>query len=79
MPELSVGDWLVFDNMGAYTLTLIGEFNGFTPPELHVVADGPTWDFFKDKVPFSEDQNVDKKSFFEESLIYEKIFQQKLM
>jgi ornithine decarboxylase len=30
LPEtLNVGDWLAFDNMGAYTISLVGHFNGF--------------------------------------------------
>ncbi|KAJ2105246.1 Ornithine decarboxylase [Coemansia sp. RSA 922] len=29
LPELRIGDWLVFDNMGAYTLCAASRFNGF--------------------------------------------------
>ncbi|XP_064477781.1 antizyme inhibitor 2-like [Ornithodoros turicata] len=29
LPELSVGDWLMFESMGAYTITLNTPFNGF--------------------------------------------------
>lgn len=29
LPRLSVGDWLAFDNMGAYTLCAASNFNGF--------------------------------------------------
>ncbi|KAI8819976.1 pyridoxal-dependent decarboxylase [Fimicolochytrium jonesii] len=29
LPELQVGDWLNFDNMGAYTMCAASEFNGF--------------------------------------------------
>ncbi|KAJ1918242.1 Ornithine decarboxylase [Mycoemilia scoparia] len=29
MPELNVGDWLLFRNMGAYTLCAASQFNGF--------------------------------------------------
>ena len=29
LPELHVGDWLVFDNMGAYTQVSASRFNGF--------------------------------------------------
>lgn len=28
-PQLSVGDWFYFENMGAYTLALSTNFNGF--------------------------------------------------
>jgi ornithine decarboxylase len=30
LPELEIGDWLVFKNMGAYTLSLSTSFNNFT-------------------------------------------------
>ncbi|XP_036602476.1 antizyme inhibitor 2-like [Trichosurus vulpecula] len=34
LPELHVGDWLVFEDMGAYTHTLSSNFNGFARPEM---------------------------------------------
>ncbi|XP_001381464.4 antizyme inhibitor 2-like [Monodelphis domestica] len=34
LPELHVGDWLIFEDMGAYTYTTSSNFNGFSPPEL---------------------------------------------
>ena len=37
LPELQIGDWLVFENMGAYTLAIAGNFNGFPVPTVHVV------------------------------------------
>ena len=30
LPELGVGDWLVFPNMGAYTIATRSNFNGFS-------------------------------------------------
>lgn len=33
MPELRLGDWLVIDNMGAYTTVTASEFNGFPQPK----------------------------------------------
>jgi len=32
LPELDIGDWLYFLNMGAYTLASASSFNGFKPP-----------------------------------------------
>jgi len=29
LPELQIGDWLMFDNMGAYTVCAASKFNGF--------------------------------------------------
>ena len=46
MPELHVGDWLYFPNMGAYTSTTSTEFNGFPKPEVmktNDVPQGVTW------------------------------------
>ncbi|XP_043849761.1 antizyme inhibitor 2-like [Dromiciops gliroides] len=34
LPELHVGDWLVFEDMGAYTHTLSSHFNGFARPQM---------------------------------------------
>ena len=31
LPELDVGDWIVFDNIGAYSLSITSTFNGFSP------------------------------------------------
>lgn len=32
MPELDIGDWIYFDNMGAYTISASSSFNGFAKP-----------------------------------------------
>lgn len=32
LPKLEVGDWLMFQNMGAYTIANAGQFNGFPIP-----------------------------------------------
>jgi ornithine decarboxylase len=37
LPNLEVGDWLVFPAMGAYTNTASTTFNGFNQPELYVI------------------------------------------
>jgi ornithine decarboxylase len=36
LPEMSVGDWLVFDNMGAYTTAAGSKFNGFDTSEIKI-------------------------------------------
>jgi len=35
IPELSVGDWLIFGNMGAYTLVAASKFNGMKKPTVY--------------------------------------------
>merc|ERR1711991_270986 len=32
LPELEIGDWLLFPQMGAYTVAAASSFNGFAPP-----------------------------------------------
>ncbi|XP_057654812.1 ornithine decarboxylase 1-like [Diorhabda carinulata] len=39
LPEMKVGDWLVFEDMGAYTLPVASPFNGFPIPKVHIVMD----------------------------------------
>lgn len=43
LPELKLGDWLIFENMGAYTLPVASPFNGFPIPKVHIVADEDIW------------------------------------
>jgi len=37
LPELTVGEWLVFENMGAYTLSAASNFNGFRTTNIYFV------------------------------------------
>jgi ornithine decarboxylase len=36
LPEMSVGDWLVFDDMGAYTTASGSNFNGFSTSDINI-------------------------------------------
>uniref|UniRef100_J3MZP9 ornithine decarboxylase n=1 Tax=Oryza brachyantha TaxID=4533 RepID=J3MZP9_ORYBR len=36
LPEMSVGDWLVFDDMGAYTTAAGSNFNGFATSDIKI-------------------------------------------
>lgn len=38
LPKLKVGDWLYFQNMGAYTMAAASSFNGFSPSERFYVC-----------------------------------------
>jgi len=39
LPNLEVGDWLYFPNMGAYTRAAASAFNGFKVPSAHYILD----------------------------------------
>ncbi|XP_068136404.1 ornithine decarboxylase [Hyperolius riggenbachi] len=43
LPELQVGDWMLFENMGAYTVAASSTFNGFQRPTLYYVMSRPYW------------------------------------
>lgn len=58
LPDMKIGDWLVFEDMGAYTLPVASTFNGFPVPKVHVVADESVWMLLKDLVPLTEDHFV---------------------
>lgn len=38
LPKLDVGDWMYFQNMGAYTMAAASNFNGFAPSEKFYVC-----------------------------------------
>ncbi|XP_060536968.1 ornithine decarboxylase 1-like [Cylas formicarius] len=65
LPEMKVGDWIVFENMGAYTLPVASEFNGFPIPKVHFVIDEATWNLLKTSLSLSEDnfEILDRPAF----------------
>jgi len=48
LPKIEHGEWLVFRNMGAYTVAAAGTFNGFPVPKVHHVAHLNAWDVLKE-------------------------------
>jgi ornithine decarboxylase len=34
LPEMNIGDWLYFENMGAYTMAAASTFNGFKKSDI---------------------------------------------
>lgn len=43
IPELHVGDWLLFDDIGAYSISLSSDFNGFERAHIYFVVTNETW------------------------------------
>jgi len=58
LPPLDVGDWLVFEDMGAYTLPVASTFNGFPVPKVHAVIQESLWHYLKDCLPLTEDHFI---------------------
>lgn len=42
IPELYIGDWLLIDNMGAYSVTVCTDFNGFERAQIYPVLTAET-------------------------------------
>lgn len=53
LPEMNVGNWLIYQNMGAYTLAAASTFNGFPVPKVHAIIDEQVWSMIKDSTLFS--------------------------
>lgn len=47
LPEMHVGDWMLFENMGAYTVAAASTFNGFQRPNIYYVMSRPMWQLMK--------------------------------
>ncbi|XP_065842901.1 ornithine decarboxylase-like isoform X2 [Oscarella lobularis] len=60
LPELEIGDWLYFENMGAYTKSAASSFNGFPVSFSYYVVSADVWEDFV--LLAGEDQDV--KSLF---------------
>lgn len=43
MPELDVGDWMIFKDMGAYTMCAASNFNGMPKPRSYYMAKESDW------------------------------------
>jgi len=40
---MKIGDWLQFNDMGAYTLVAAGTFNGFPVSKVQYIATDSAW------------------------------------
>jgi len=43
LPELNTGDWIVFNDMGAYTMAAASTFNGMPKPKCYHVMSEQQW------------------------------------
>lgn len=43
LPEMACGDWLVFDDAGAYRISTSTTFNGFPNHEVHSFIERKEW------------------------------------
>lgn len=43
LPDMQIGDWMVFEDMGAYSLTLVTSFNGASIPKVFYLMTKELW------------------------------------
>lgn len=43
LPLMKMGDWIVFEDMGAYTIPIASTFNGFSLPKVFAIANRKIW------------------------------------
>lgn len=43
LPELNSGDWVIFRDMGAYTMCAASEFNGMPKPRCYYIMHESAW------------------------------------
>uniref|UniRef100_A0A8D8U949 ornithine decarboxylase n=1 Tax=Cacopsylla melanoneura TaxID=428564 RepID=A0A8D8U949_9HEMI len=62
LPEMPVGSWLIYRDMGAYTLPVASTFNGYPIPKVHAVIDEHVWMMLKDRLPLTGDHFIKENS-----------------
>lgn len=43
LPLMKMGDWIIFEDMGAYTIPVASTFNGFPLPKVFAIANRGIW------------------------------------
>lgn len=55
IPELHIGDWLLVDNMGAYSVSLCTDFNGCERAQIYPIATPETLQTSNPTATFCDD------------------------
>jgi hypothetical protein len=60
LPELHVGDWLKFTNMGAYAISLTSDFNDMPRAQYHYLIDDEHWQLVQEvaKAAGNEEEEI---------------------
>jgi len=62
MPKLVIGDWISFNNMGAYTIAAGSKFNGFKQPIVMYMCRRNFLNFFMEELVETDIKNIPQKS-----------------
>lgn len=58
LPEMDIGDWLLWKDMGAYKMSVGSKFNGFQTTCVHYFISENNWRMLQDSVNVNEEQNT---------------------
>lgn len=72
LPELQIDDWVVFDDMGAYTIPVASPFNGFPLPKVFCYVSKDTWDMM-DNLTTLADESLCNSSTADLMINYENV------
>lgn len=64
MPELNAGDWIIFRDMGAYTMSAASTFNGMPKPKMYYIIQEPMWLALRNQPSRVEEENAEKGNHF---------------
>lgn len=59
LPDVEIGDFIIFENMGAYTVPVASPFNGFPLPKIFCFISREVWQMIKSLVPLEADDFIE--------------------
>lgn len=59
LPDVKIGDFIFFENMGAYTIPVASPFNGFPLPKIHCFITRDIWQMVRTLIPLDDDDFIE--------------------
>jgi len=59
LPDINIGDFIIFENMGAYTIPVASPFNGFPLPKIFCFIPRDVWQMIRSLVPLDADDFIE--------------------
>lgn len=59
MPDVEMGDFIIFENMGAYTIPVASPFNGFPLPKVFCFIARDVWQMIRSLIPLEADDFIE--------------------
>lgn len=59
LPDCNIGDFVIFENMGAYTVPVASPFNGFPLPKIYCFIARDVWQMIRSLIPIEADDFIE--------------------